>query len=347
MRPLTFSSNKHLIPIANKPLIFYAVESLAKAGISDIGINYNPGQLEELKASLGEGRKWGVRFTYILQEKPQGLADIIRSSKEFLGKGKFVMHLGDNIFFGGIDSLVNFFNKSKAVALLALVHHPENFRLGVPYFNRQGRLIKLVEKPKNPPHDWAIPGLYFADEKIFNSFLGKEAIKPSARGEYEITSPFQWLIDQGHSIETCEFKGTWFDPGKFDDWLGTNRFILDQNMENGISSRLGKGVKIEGRVQIGRNCRLQNSLIRGPVIIGNKVVVRDSFIGPYSSIDDGCEITGARIENSILLKKVKVLKPSRPIDSSLIGQETEIQNTQRHGFGALELFVGNQCNIKL
>lgn len=346
MRPLTFSSNKHLIPIANKPLIFYALESLAEAGIKEIGINYNPGQFEELKVSLGNGKKWGVKLTYILQPQPLGLADVIKVSREFLGKDKFVMYLGDNIFFGGIKPLVDYFKKSKATALLALVHHPENRRLGVPYFNRQGKLIKLVEKPPKPPHDWAISGLYFASEEIFKCFSGKKAIKPSARGEYEITSPFQWLIKEGYEVETREFKGVWLDPGKFEDWLETNRFILDQNTKNGIKSKLGKGVKIEGRVQIDSGCRIEKSLLRGPVTIGKKVIIRDSFIGPYSSIYDHCQIIGARIENSILLKSVKIFSPSKIIDSSLIGQETEIQGNH-HQNGALELFVGNQCEIKL
>lgn len=346
MRPLTFASNKHLIPLANKPLLFYAIESIAVAGIKDIGINYNPGQLEELKTVLGTGRKWGVKFTYILQEKPAGLANIVKCCQKFIGREKFVMHLGDNIFYGGIKPLVDIFKKSSAHGLLTTIHHPENLRLGVPFFNKKGKLVKLVEKPQKAPHDLGIPGLYFSDYHIFECFWGKDSIKPSARGEYEIPAAFQWLLDHHYNVETVEFTGTWLDPGKFDDWLDANRFLLDKGLENDSKSKLGKNVKIEGRMKIGKGCKIENSLLRGPTIVGDHVVIKDSFIGPFSSIGDGCEIQGAKIENSILVRNVKIDSPKQPIDSSLIGDGTIIEGNNRFS-NSIELFVGNQCSVRL
>ena len=349
MRPLTFSSNKHLIPLANKPLLFYGIEAIANTGIKEIGINYNPGQLEGLRSVLGTGKRWGVKFTYLLQEKPLGLAHIIKIAQPFVSKEKFFMYLGDNIFYGGIKSLVDYFQKSNCNGLVTVVHHPENRRLGVPYFDRKGKLVKYIEKPKRPPHDFAIPGLYFFDHHVFECFKGKDAISPSKRGELEISSVYQWLIDHDYhdyKVETKEFGGVWKDPGKFDDWLETNQFLLDREIKNGSESKIGKDVKIEGRVKIDKKCKIKNSVIRGPTIIGNEVVIRDSFIGPYSSIDNNCFITKAKINNTILMKGVKVNSLRRPLDSCLIGQETVIEGNSELANG-LELFVGNQCVLKL
>ena len=346
MRPLTFSTNKHLIPIANKPLIFYAIETLVRANIREIAINYNPGQLEEIKDCLGSGRKFGAKFTYLLQEKAAGLADIVRIAKDFVANDKLVMHLGDNIFWGGIKELVQEFEQSRDAAILIILRHPENFRMGVPYFDSQGRLKKVVEKPRKPPHQWAVPGLYFFTPLVFGCFRGRNKIKPSVRGELEITSVYNWLLRQGHSVSVLEFSGVWRDPGKFDDWLDTNRFVLDQTATREINSRLDKETRIEGRVMIGRNCRIKRSLIRGPAIIGSGVEIIDSFIGPYSSIEDGCRLVNVRLENSILLKEVVIEDPGKHLDSCLIGQKSWIfgSNQPRE---AIELFIGNQCSLRL
>lgn len=346
MRPLTFSTNKQLIPLANKPLIHYAIEAVAEAGIREVGVNYGPGQLDELKAALGTGRQWGIKITFILQEEQKGIADIVRSCQGFIGKDRFVMHLGDNIFYGGIKPLVDNFRKAKANGLITIIHHPQNLRMGVPFFNEKGRVVKLVEKPKKAPHDWAIPGLYFADEHIFECFSGKDAIKPSARGEYEIPTAFQWLIDHKYQIEVMEFKGTWLDPGKFDDWLETNQFLLDKEIKNNSASKLNKDVKIEGRVEIGKNCKVKNSFLRGPSVVGDGVMIKDSFIGPYSSIGDECQIAGTKIENSILMNGVQIRNLNRNLDSCLVGAGTLIEGNSQLS-NSIELFIGNQCAIKL
>lgn len=347
MRPLTFSTNKHFIPVANKPLLFYAIETMAEAGIKDIGINYNPGQLEEIENHLGDGRRWGVKFTFILQEEPLGLAHIIKVSRNFLGKDRFVMHLGDNIFFGGIKDLVERFAEDKKVnALLTVIHHPQNWRMGVPYFDRRGRLIKIIEKPNNPPNDLAVPGLYFFDYHALECFEGRGAIKPSARGELEIVSVYNWLIRHGYKVEIEEFKGVWKDPGKFDDWLDANQFLLDQTLISGLESEVDESVRIEGRVKIGKDCQIKNSLLRGPVIVGDGVIIENSFIGPYSSIADGCQIINAKIENSVLMRGVRIESPSKPLDSCLIGEESFLKGNDRP-LDTIELFVGNRCLLRL
>jgi glucose-1-phosphate thymidylyltransferase len=346
MQPLTFSSNKQLIPLANKPLIFYPIEAVVALGIKEIGVNYGPGQLEELKAVLGNGRQWGVKFTYILQEEPLGLADIIRVAKPFLGKGKFLMHLGDNIFYGEVKPLYDYFLKEKLNALAPVIHHPENARMGVPYFDKKGRLKRYVEKPKHPPHDLAVPGLYFFDDQVFGCLQGKEKIKPSKRGELEIGSCYEWLVEHGHKVGTMEFKGVWLDPGKFDDWLETNQFLLDKEIENNSDRRLGRDVKVEGRVKIGKNCKIKGSFLRGPSIIGERVVIENSFIGPYSSIADDCQIRDAKLENVILMKDVQVVSPGKSLDSCLIGEESAIKGNRGNSNG-IELFVGNKCVMKL
>jgi glucose-1-phosphate thymidylyltransferase len=330
MRPLTFSSNKHLIPLANKPLIFYAIETVAAAGIKEIGINYNPGQLEELEGVLGGGERWGVKFTYILQEKPRGLADIVRVSRDFVGEDRFFMHLGDNIFYGGIEALVKRFAKSRANGLVTILHHRENWRLGVPYFDKRGRLVKYLEKPAHPPHDWAIPGLYFFDSKVFECFEGRGAIRPSARGELEISSPYQWLIDHGCRVETKEFKGVWKDPGKFDDWLETNKFILGE--------KLGK------KVEKSRGIKLRNSVLVGPVIIGAGSVIEEAIVGPYVSIGDNCRVRRAKVEETIFCDDVVVDSPGKALKKCLIGGGTSICGNSCEG---MELFLGNQCGLKL
>ncbi len=346
MRPVTFSTNKHFIPIANKPLLYYGLEEMINAGIKEIGINYNPGQVEELKAVLGSGDKWGVKFTYILQEEPKGLANIIEVSRNFIGKSKFVMHLGDNIFWGGIKNLIDKFRQSDANGMVTVIKHPENFRMGVPYLNKDGSLKEIIEKPEKPPHNLAVPGLYFFNRHALECFDGKNKIKPSSRGEYEIGAVYNWLVDNGFQVEIAEFKGIWKDPGKFNDWLDTNRFILDETKGSKIESNLSEDVIVEGRVFIGKNCQISNSKFRGPLIIGNKVEISDSFIGPYSSISDSCKIENAKVENSVLMKNVQINSPGKPLDSCLLGRETVILGNHQPA-ESIELFLGNQCRVKM
>ena len=333
MQPLTFSTNKHFIPVANKPLIFYPIETVANVGITEIALTYNPGDLDEVKNVLGDGSRWGVSFTYILQEEPKGLANIFQVCEDYINEDSFVLHLGDNIFVDGINDLMGHFTKKKPDGLVAMVHHSENTRLGVPFFDKDGHLVKYVEKPENPPHDFAIPGIYFFGPVVFDCFKGPDAIKPSQRGEYEIGAPYQWLIDHGKKVDVLEYKGKWLDPGKIDDWLSANEYLL--------RATLGE------EVNLGKESQVRNSKIKGPVIIGDKVIIENSEIGPFTSIGDGCEIIKSKIKRSILMNGVRVSGVlDHPIEDSLIGTDTEVVGSDGRG-AKTTLFVGEKCKIQI
>lgn len=347
MRPLTFSTNKHFIPIANKPVIFFPIEAVANAGISEIGITYNTGGLEEAKHILGDGSRWGVRFSYILQEEPKGLANIFQVCEEFLDGESFVLHLGDNIFVDGISDLVEYFKKNKPHALVTMLQHKDNKRLGVPFFDEKGNFIKYVEKPENPPNNFGIPGLYFFDSEVFKCFTGKDAIKPSERGEYEISAPYNWLIDHGYKVEALEYKGIWMDPGKFDDWIEANKYILENKLAELRETEIDSSNKVSNKVSTGKGCTVLNCEITGPVIIGDGVIIKDSKIGPDTSIGNNCEIVNSSVRNTVLMDGVKVLDVlHHPIDTSLVGTDTEIIGTDGKE-EKTSLFVGEKCIIQI
>ncbi len=347
MRPLTFSTNKHFISVANKPLIFYPVETIADAGVKEVAITYNPGFLDEVKSMLGDGSRWGMKFTYILQEKPAGLANIVQVCEEFIDGDSFVFHLGDNIFVDGIKDAIAYFEKEKPDGLVTMIHHKENKRMGVPFFNDDGRLVKYVEKPENPPHDFAVPGVYFGNANFFKCFKGENQIKPSPRGEYEIPTAFQWLIDNGFRVDVVEYKGKWLDPGKFDDWILANQYLLANKLEKLVESEIDSNSNLEGKIGVGKGCNIVNSHISGPVIIGENVTITDSQIGPFTSIADGCEITGSQVSNSVLMNGVKVLNvKEHPVENSLIGTDSEVIGKNGKSV-ATSLFVGEKCKIQL
>lgn len=346
MQPLTFSTNKHFIPVANKPLIHYPIEAVVEAGIKEICITYNLGWLGLVKKHLGTGSKWGVKFTFVLQEKPVGLANIVQVCEEALGGDSFVFHLGDNIFTDGIKEAVDHFRNKKPNGLVTMVHHPENKRLGVPYFTKEGKLKKYVEKPQKPPHDFAVPGVYFGDSNVFKAFKGKDKIKPSKRGEYEIPDVFQWMIDHGYRVDVVEYKGKWLDPGKFDDWIESNAYLLDHKLETNIESKTDLKSKLDGRVVIGTKCKIKNSEIRGPVSIGNNVTLINSYVGPYTSISDGCLVENSHVENTVLMRGVKIIDIKEPIDESLIGTEAEVV-VNNGPTGVIKLFVGEKSRVKV
>lgn len=347
MRPLTFSTNKHFIPVANKPLIFYPIETIADAGIKEVGITYNHGGLEEAKAYLGDGSRWGLSIVYILQEKPTGLANIVQVCEKFLAGDEFVLHLGDNIFVDGIKEAVDYFKRKKPNGLVTMIHHKENRRMGVPFFSDEGRLIKYVEKPENPPHDFAVPGVYFADSNFFKCFKGPHSIKPSDRGEYEIPTAFQWLIDNNFRVDVLEYKGKWLDPGKFDDWIQANQYILEYKLEEKIECQFDSSNKVDGKIALGTGSIVVNSKIHGPVIIGDNVTITNCEIGPAVSIGDNCEVVNSIVRNSVFMSGVKVLDvTAHPVDSSLIGTDSEIIG--KNGREATtSLFVGEKCKIQI
>lgn len=333
MRPLTFSANKHFIPLANKPIIFYPIEAVANAGIKEIAVTFNPEGKDEARSILGDGSRWGLKFTYVLQEQPKGLANIFQVCEQFLKGESFVLHLGDNIFVSGIKDLVDFFVKEQPNALLTYLKHPDNKRLGVPFFDERGKLKEYVEKPENPPNDFGIPGLYFFDREVFNCFKGQNAIKPSARGELEISAPYNWLLDNGFRVEAKQYQGKWMDPGKFDDWLSANEYLLKYSL----------GEKV---IQ-GKDTQVRNSKIKGPVIIGDKVIIENSEIGPGVSIADNCQISNSKISDSVLMSGVRISGVlDHPLQHSLIGTDTEVVSGNGRE-AKTSLFVGEKCKIQV
>lgn len=344
LRPLTFTANKHLLPIANKPLLLYPLEHVLALGITDIGVVVNETR-HAIEEVLGDGSRWGVKITYIHQPEPLGVGHVVMIAEKFLGKSPFVYILGDNIFTEGIQEPFERFKKEKPVALLTIIEHEENYRLGVPFFE-DGNLVKVVEKPKKPPNRYGVPGLYFFTHQVFEAFHGKDAIKPSTRGEFEIVDLYNWLLDHGMRVEVQEVKGEWLDPGKFDDSLDANRLMLERYCTDRVEGSVDKDSKLVGRVQVGKGSEITNSQIVGPVTIGSHAHIHDSFIGPYTSIADRCKISNAAIEYSIIMEGADIIDTPNRIEASMIGKDATVHGT-RSANPAYKLTVSDMSKIEL
>jgi glucose-1-phosphate thymidylyltransferase len=328
LRPLTYTSAKQLVPVANKPVLYYAIESIVAAGIEEIGIIVGETR-HEIKAAVGDGSRFGARVTYIEQEAPLGLAHAVLIAEEFLAGSPFVMYLGDNLIAGGITTLVEEFRSlgCNSEILLAAVPNPEQF--GVAELTAEGKVHRLVEKPPEPKSDLALVGVYMFDATIFESV---KRIKPSARGELEITDAIQDLIDRGLDVHPHIVRGWWKDTGKLDDMLEANRIVLEGlEVPRGAILRnhgeIGQGSRIEGRVQIGEGVEIVDSLVRGPVVIGDGARLEHAFVGPYTSIGERCTLVRCEMENSIVLEGSEIRDIPLRIDGSLIGRNVRIVKT--------------------
>ena len=317
LRPITHTSAKQLVPVANKPVLFYGIESLRNAGITDIGIVVGD-TAAEIEDAVGNGSRWGVNITYIPQEAPLGLAHAVLTAEEFLGDSNFVMYLGDNLLRDGIKDLVDSFVKNAPDALILLQEVPNPEAYGVAEV-KDGQVVRLVEKPKKPKSNLALVGIYMFTPAIHKC---TKAIKPSPRGELEITDAIQCLIDEGKRVEPHVVQGWWKDTGKLEDMLEANRLILDA-LDTDIRGVVLNS-KIHGRVIIEEGASVNNCTIRGPVIIGERTVVHDCYIGPYTSIYSDAEIRNSEIEHSIILEQSKVLDLGGRMEGSLIGKNVEI-----------------------
>lgn len=318
LRPITHTKNKHLIPIANKPILHYALDYLREAGITDIGIVY-AADSDEVPRALGDGSRHGVKLTYIPQIAPLGLAHVVKISRDFIADEPFVFYLGDNLIVGGIQRFVEAFERAGSNCHLTLARVKDPERFGVPEL-RDGRIVAIEEKPARPKSPFAVAGIYFYDASIFEAC---EAIAPSARGELEISDAHQWLLDHGRQVTYSEITGWWKDTGKPIDLLEANRLVLEHTAERIVGSIEGDSA-LFGSVVVEAGARVIDSVIRGPAIIGANSVVRDSYIGPFTSIYHDCVIEGSEIEYSILLAGVKVLGVGSRIEGSLLGDEVEI-----------------------
>ncbi|MBI3890668.1 MAG: glucose-1-phosphate thymidylyltransferase [Candidatus Wallbacteria bacterium] len=338
LRPITHTSAKQLVPVANKPVLFYGIEALRDAGITDIGIIVGDTQ-EEIRRACGDGARFGVKLTYIHQAEPLGLAHAVLTAREYLADSDFVMYLGDNLIISGIKELVHKYQteKSNAMVLLARVPNPNQF--GVAEL-KDGKVFRLVEKPKEPKSDLALVGVYMFDKLVMKA---ASSIQPSARGELEITDAIQWLVDQGHRVNPHIVTGWWKDTGKLEDMLEANRMIL-ATMERRIAGSVDAASCLEDKVVIEEGAQIVNSTIRGPAIIGRNTRIENSYVGPFTSIYYNCLVRSSEIEHSILLEESKVLDIRRRIEDSLIGKNVTISRSPARP-KALRFMLGDNSSV--
>jgi glucose-1-phosphate thymidylyltransferase len=319
LRPLTHTSAKQLVPVANKPVLFYGIEAMAEAGITEVGIIIAPETGGEIKEAAGDGSRFGVAIEYIEQDAPSGLAHAVLTAEPFLGDSPFVMYLGDNLLRHGIVDLVDTFLTERPDALILLTPVPDPEHYGVAELNGSGRVSKLIEKPKEPRTDLALVGVYMFTPAIFDA---ARAIKPSWRDELEITDAIQTLVDRGLRVDPHIVHGWWKDTGQVQDMLEANRLILD-DIEERLEGELIDS-RVEGRVAIEPGARLERSTVRGPAIIGRDSVLIDAYIGPYTAIADGVTIEKAELEHSIVLSGSSIRDLEYRIEASLIGRNVRI-----------------------
>ncbi len=318
LRPITHTSAKQLVPVGNKPILFFVLESLVAAGVTDIGMIVGD-TAAEIQAAVGDGSAWGAQVTYIHQEAPLGLAHAVLTAEEYLGDEEFVMYLGDNLILDGITSLVEEFRRERPDSQILLVRVPEPERFGVAELGPDGRVVRLVEKPKRPKSDLALVGVYMFDRCIHQA---THAIKPSERGELEITDAIQWLVDNGHDVRSHMITGWWKDTGRLEDLLEANRQVLD-SLAPAIEGTVDGASRIEGKVVVQPGAVIERSTIRGPAIIGERTRIVDSYVGPFTSIYFDCLVDSAEIENSVVLEQSSI-RDLRRIESSLIGKNVQV-----------------------
>jgi len=320
LRPITHTRNKHLIPIANKPILHYALEYVAEAGIKEVGIIVNA-ENDEVTERIGAGEPWGLKITYIPQEAPLGLAHCVKISREFLGDEPFMFYLGDNMVVGGIKRFKEEFLSRESLCHLTLARVRDPERFGVPEL-RGDRIVSIEEKPSKPKSTYAVAGIYFYDSTIFEAVNN---IKPSSRGELEISDAHQYLLDHGYPVTFSEITGWWKDTGLPIDLLEANRLVLD-HAEPSIAPEANVDAEstLAGRVILQQGAQIINSNIRGPAIIGERTVIENSYIGPYSSIYKDSRVRNSEVEFSIILENCRILDVSIRIEGSLIGCDSSV-----------------------
>jgi glucose-1-phosphate thymidylyltransferase len=343
LRPLTYTGAKQLVPVANKPILWYGIEGIVAAGITEIGIIISPETGEEVKNLTGNGDRFGAKITYILQEQPAGLAHAVKVGQPFLGDSPFIMYLGDNLIESQLSQFSERFKQQQldALILLRTVSNPSAF--GVAVVDDQGRVLKLIEKPKVPPSNLALVGVYFFDKTIHEAIA---KIQPSPRGELEITDAIQQLIDDRKSVEACNLEGWWLDTGKKDDLLSANQIILDSCITYDVAVEIDEKSQILGRVKIGKNTKLVNCSVRGPVIIGENCYLENCFVGPYSSIDNKVTLIDAEIEHSVILSEAKIIGINQRIVDTVIGRRASLSTAPQRP-KALRFMIGDDSQVEL
>jgi glucose-1-phosphate thymidylyltransferase len=346
LRPITHTSAKQLVPVANKPVLFYGIEAMAEAGIEEVGIIIAPETGPEIQDAAGDGSRFGLRITYIVQDEPLGLAHAVLTAESFLGSSAFVMYLGDNLLQGGISELVAAFREHQPDALILLTPVPDPENYGVAELSQApsgavGRVVRLVEKPVEPATDLALVGVYMFTGAIHDA---ARAIKPSARGELEITDAIQHLVDSGMRVEPHIVRGWWKDTGRLEDMLEANRLILD-NLRERVDGELIES-QVDGRVVIEAGARLERTVVRGPAIVGANARLTDCYVGPYTAIGEGCTITSSEVEHSILLSGCSVCDLDGRMESSLLGRNVTVRRGDRQP-RAYRFMVGDNSDISI
>lgn len=338
LRPFTFTIAKQLIPVANKPILGYVLDQIASTGIKDIAIVVSPETSQYIKSYVKDGREWNINVSYIMQQ-PLGLAHAVKVSKDFLGEEDFLMYLGDNLLGANIHGFIEIFknNSLDSLVLLKEVDNPKAF--GVAILDERGRIIRLIEKPKEAPSNLALIGVYFFSSRIFEII---DKLKPSWRGELEITEAIQELINHGCKVKAQIIKSWWLDTGKKDDILSANAIIIDEFIKRDIQAEMSNS-KIEGRVKIGKKTKVINSTIRGPCVIGNNCRIENSFIGPYTSIGDNAEIINSGLEYCVIMEN-SIVKDISRLEESLIGKNVKVLMSKKR---TIKLNIGDYSEVEL
>ncbi len=341
LRPLTYTAAKQLVPVANKPILFYVIENLAHAGITDIGVIISPETGDLVRETVGTGDLWGVQITYMVQSEPAGLAHAVKVARGFLGDDTFVMYLGDNLIGSRINGLVTTFRSREldALVLLKEVDNPSQF--GIAEVGDDGTLKRLVEKPQDPPSNLALVGVYIFSPEIHRAI---DQLQPSWRGEYEITDAIQILLESGQRVGSEVLESWWLDTGKKDDLLTANTIVLDEWIAKRIQGEVDERSQVSGRVSIAPTARIINSTIRGPVVIGEHCLIRNSFIGPFTSIGDHSRVEDSVVEHSVLLTEACVQHIDR-LEDSLIGRHARILRHNQHR--CFRLMIGDDSVVEL
>ncbi|MCS7174432.1 glucose-1-phosphate thymidylyltransferase [Pseudothermotoga sp.] len=342
LRPLTYTTAKHLIPVANKPIILYTLEFMKKAGVNEIGIVVSPENENLFRETLKDGSHLNMKIEYIVQPQPKGIAHAVYIARNFLKDEPFLLVLGDNLVFEDISSVVSLFESEcvDSYILLARVKDPRAYGVAIL---ENGRIVHVEEKPKEPKSDLAIVGVYLFRSGVFEAI---ENIKPSWRGELEITDAIGYLIQKGYTVKAHIIQGWWKDTGKPEDLLEANRRILDAIREDECFGKIDETTVIQGRVRISRGSIVANSLIRGPVVIGENCKIMNSYVGPYTSIGNEVILENCEVENSILMDESKLSNLSSRIDSSLIGKGVKISQNGKLP-KAMKFIVGDLSSLEL
>jgi glucose-1-phosphate thymidylyltransferase len=339
LRPITYTSAKQLVPIANKPILFYGIEALAASGIQDIGIVVGDTH-QEIREAVGDGSRWGVKVTYIQQEAPLGLAHAVLTAEPFLGDDAFCMYLGDNLILEPLAPLVERFRAAKPNSQILLARVPDPTQFGVAELSGD-KVKRLIEKPKVPPSDLALVGVYMFDASILRA---AKAIRPSARGELEITDAIQWLIDSGHTVRPHVIGGWWKDTGKLEDLLEANRILLDTIVRR-IDGEVSDS-EIHGKVVIESGAKVVHSTVRGPAVIGRGTTIEHAYVGPFTSIGDHAVIRGSEVEHSIVLEGSSITDVGGRVESSLIGRNVTIYRATTKP-KSLNFMLGDRSQVGL